>query len=81
MQTTVRPANYYISTTKIPDFVETAILELSPEDRLHLAADLLDAMRGEDAVFMAETIEAKWLRNQGYDGLLGVLKWVTMELI
>jgi len=81
MQTTIRSANYYISTTKIPDFVETAILELSPEDRLHLADDLLDAMRGEDAVFMADTVEAKWLSTQCYDGLLGVLKWVTMELI
>lgn len=81
MQTTIRPANYYASTTFIPSEVEAAILELSPEDRLHLAADLLDAMRGEDAVFMADTVEAKWLSTQGYDGLLGVLKWVAMELV
>jgi hypothetical protein len=76
-----KPANYYASTVTIPDYVEQAIASLSQSDRLHLAADLLDAMRGDDAVFLADTNEARWLRNQGYDSLLSVLKWVTSELL
>ena len=77
----MQTANYYASTTEVPSQVELTILALSPEDRLHLASDLIDAMRGDDAVFLADTVEAQWLRSQGYDSLLSVLKWVTSELI
>lgn len=77
----MRTANYYASATEVPRYVEETILALSPEDRLHLASDLIDAMRGDDAVFLADTTEAKWLRSQGYDSLLSVLKWITSELI
>lgn len=77
----MRTANYYASTTEIPSHVEQAIASLSPEDRLHLAADVIDAMRGDDCVFLADTAEARWLRSQGYDSLRSVLKWITSELI
>lgn len=77
----MRPANYYASNTLIPEYIETAIASLEVEDRLHLAADLIAAIRGNDEVFLASTTEAQWLRSQSFDGLLSVLKWVTSELL
>ena len=77
----MKPANYYASSVAIPDYVEQEITELEVEDHLHLAADLLDAMRGDDDVFLANTTEAQWLRSQGYETLRSVLRWISNELI
>jgi hypothetical protein len=76
-----RPANYYASVSTIPDYVEKAIASLSETERLHFADDLITAMQGDDAVFLADTDYSQWLRSQGYDSLLSVLKWVTSELL
>lgn len=81
MKTAIKPANYYASSVSIPPYVEQVIASLSQRDRLHLAADIISAMQGDDAVFLANTDIAQWLRSQGYESLLSVLKWVTSELI
>jgi hypothetical protein len=85
-QNAPKSANHYVSTTPIPDWLETSITKLSKDSLASFGSDLALSIAREGGWVKTPRCwlsdrAYEWLKAQDRNTFKSLLQWVAMELI